>query len=515
MMLLDIVTDSVENQCSLFPPMKRVNTGFFPPIPVNNDKSRPMYIQLYDWFRWAIINGRLHPGQRIPSSRYLASDLQISRITVLTAFEQLHAEGYLESSVGSGTYVAKSIPNNAAKLTLVDSRWTPSPSRPGSRRISKLGTKFLSAPTIPRGFRAFQVGLPALDRFPKTIWSRLAIRHSRHPKKELMAYGDPMGRLACREAIAEYLSVVRGVRCDPAQIMIVTGSQQALDIAARVLLDPGDPVWIEEPAYPGAVRAFAAAGARLVPVRVDEDGLDVKQGIKRSPHARVAVITPSHQFPLGMTMSATRRVLLLDWATRNGSWIIEDDYDNEHRFAMRPIASLHGLDKDHRVVYAGTFSKILFPSLRIGYLIIPKDLIPAFTRVRELSDIFPSPLHQGVLTDFIREGHLERHTRRMRTLYMERHDTLAAEIRKQLGPSFNILTANAGTYLVMLLPDGLRDTIVAEKAAQVDISSVALSNCYQEEPVKQGLILGYGGVDRKQIQDGVKRLAGVIQAVSV
>ena len=492
--------------------MKRVNAGSFPVIPVNNDKSTPMYIQLYDWFRSAIIHGQLSPGQRIPSSRHLALDLQISRITVLTAFEQLYAEGYLESSVGSGTYVAKSIPNHAAKLTLVASRATASTPRHGTRRISELGAKFLSAPTIPRGLRAFQVGLPALDSFPKTTWSRLAIRHSRHTRKELMAYGDPMGRLACRQAIAEYLSVVRGVRCQPDQIMIVSGSQQALDFAARVLLDPGDPVWLEEPCDLGAVRAFAAAGARLVPVRVDQEGLDVNRAIKRCPDARVAVVTPSHQFPLGMTMSATRRVLLLDWATRNGSWIVEDDDDNEFRFGVPPIASLQGLDRDARVIYVGTFSKVLFPSLRIGYLIIPSDLIPAFSRVRETSDIFPPPLHQEVLTDFIREGHLERHIRRMRMLYMERHNTLVAEIRKRLGPGFEVVTANTGTYLVMLLRKNLQDTIVAEKAARADISTIPLSVCYQEEPRKQGLILGYGGVNRKQIQNGLSKLSAILTA---
>jgi len=470
-----------------------------------------MYVQLYDWFRSAIISGHLRAGQKVPSSRQLATELKISRITVLSAFQQLHAEGYLEGTVGSGTYVAQSIPDNAVKLASGDAaRRLPSNSQPGPRRVSKLGTKFLSSPGIPRGFRAFQVGLPALDRFPKTTWSRLLIRHSRQTKKELMAYGNPMGRLACREAISEYLKVVRGVRCQPAQIMIVTGSQQALDIAARVLLDPGDPAWIEEPAYPGAVRAFAAAGARLIPVRVDQEGLDVNRGIKRCPDARVAVITPSHQFPLGMTLSATRRVLLLDWATRNGSWIIEDDYDNEYRFGIRPIASLQGLDKDERVIYVGTFSKVLFSSLRIGYVIIPNDLIPAFTRIRETSDIFPPPLNQEVLTDFIREGHLERHIRRMRMLYLERHDTLVTEIRKKLGSGFEVATANAGTYLVLLLPQGFRDTAVAEKAAQVDISTVPLSNCYQEEPRKQGLILGYGGVNRKQIQDGVSKLAAIL-----
>jgi GntR family transcriptional regulator / MocR family aminotransferase len=492
--------------------MKDVSPGFFPPIPVDDDPSKPMYVQLYDWFRSAIINGRLRPGQKVPSTRQLASELKVSRITILSAFQQLHAEGYLEGSVGSGTYVAKSIPDHAVKLTLGDAlRRLPSDSQHGPRRVSKLGTKFLSAPVIPRGFRAFQVGLPALDRFPRTIWSRLLIRHSRQTRKELMAYGNPMGRSACREAVAEYLSVVRGVRCQPGQIMIVTGSQQALDIAARVLLDPGDPVWLEEPAYPGAVRAFVAAGARPVPVRVDREGLDVNRGIKRCPDARVAVVTPSHQFPLGMTMSATRRVLLLNWATRNGSWIVEDDYDNEFRFGVRSIASLQGLDKDERVIYVGTFSKVLFPSLRIGYLIIPDDLIPAFSRVRETSDIFPPPLHQEVLTDFIREGHLERHIRRMRMLYMERHDTLVAEIRKRLGPRFEVVTGNAGTYLVMLLPAVCRDTVVAEKAGQSDISTVPLSICYQEEPRKQGLILGYAGVNRRQIQDGISKLAAILK----
>ena len=474
-----------------------------------------MYVQLYDWFRSAIISGHLRAGQKVPSSRQLAAELKISRITVLSAFQQLHAEGYLEGTVGSGTYVAQSIPDHTVKLASGDApRKLPANAQHGPRRVSKLGTKFLSSPGIPRGFHAFQVGLPALDRFPKATWSRLLIRHSRQTKKELMAYGNPMGRLGCREAIAEYLNVVRGVRCQPAQIMIVTGSQQALDIAARVLLDPGDPAWIEEPAYPGAVRAFAAAGARLVPVRVDQEGLDVNRGIKRCPDARVAVVTPSHQFPLGMTLSATRRVLLLDWATRNGSWIVEDDYDNEYRFGIRPIASLQGLDKDERVIYVGTFSKVLFPSLRIGYLIIPNDLIPAFTRIRETSDIFPPPLHQEVLTDFIREGHLERHIRRMRMLYMERHDTLVAEIRKKLGADFEVATANAGTYLVLLLPKGFRDTAIAGKAAQVDISTVPLSNCYQEEPRKQGLILGYGGVNRKQIRDGVSKLAAILAGYS-
>jgi len=492
--------------------MKQVGAGFFPSIAVENDESSPMYRRLYTWFRSAILTGELRPGQKIPSTRYLATELRVSRITVLCAFQQLAAEGYIVSSAGSGTYVSKSIPDRVTRLGLgTQPRLLNHSQSAGSRRISQLSAKISPFPTLPFGLEAFRVGLPALDRFPVAVWSRLVARRWRQPKKEMLMYGDRMGFGPCREAIAEYVTTVRGVRCDASQVMIVNGSQQGLEISARALLDPGDPVWIEEPGYPGAFQAFAAVSGNIIPVPVDGDGLEVKQGIKRCPKARAVFITPSHQFPMGMTMSAGRRMMLVDWAFRNNSWIVEDDYDSEYDFRNRPIGAVQGLDTNAQVIYAGTFSKILFPSLRIGYLIIPSDLVPAFSRIRQASDLSHSTLEQAVLADFIQEGHLARHVRRMRMLYMDRNEILAAEIKKQLGAMVELVSAEAGMHLVCLLPPKIEDTIVWQSAARQGIASWPLSFCYQSKPERGGLVLGYGGVDKRQIQDGVKKLAAVIR----
>jgi GntR family transcriptional regulator / MocR family aminotransferase len=491
--------------------MKQVSTGFFPSIRFENDESSPMYRQLYAWFRSAILTGELRPGHKLPSTRYLASELGISRITVLCAFQQLAAEGYIVSSSGSGTYVAKSIPDQVTRLGFGNQPRLMNHSQcAGSRKISQLSAKISPFPTVPFGLEAFRVGLPALDRFPVTVWSRLVARRWRQPKKELLMYGDRMGFGPCREAIAEYVTTVRGVRCDASQVMIVNGSQQGLEITARALLDPGDHVWLEEPGYPGAVQACAAVTANLIPVPVDHEGLDVKEGIKRCPKARAAFITPSHQFPMGMTMSAGRRMMLLDWAFRNNSWIVEDDYDSEYDFRKRPIAAVQGLDTNARVIYVGTFSKVLFPSLRIGYLIVPSDLVSAFSRIRQASDLSHSTLEQAVLANFIDEGHLARHIRRMRMLYMERNDLLAAQIQKQLGSMVELVSAQAGMHLVCLLPSGVEDTIIWRRAAEGGVASWPLSVCCQRNPERGGLILGYGGAGQKQIEDGVKKLAAII-----
>jgi GntR family transcriptional regulator / MocR family aminotransferase len=491
--------------------MKQAGTGFFPAIAFDGDKSTPLYRRLYAWIRSAILTGELRPGQKLPSTRYLSSELKLSRITVLCAFQQLSAEGYIESSAGSGTYVTKSIPDQVTRLGFGKQPRLINHSRcAGSRRISRLSSKLSPFPTLPFGIEAFRVGLPALDHFPITIWSRLVARRWRQPKKEMLMYGDRMGFGPCREAIAEYVTTVRGVRCDASQVMIVNGSQQGLELSARALLDPGDPVWIEEPGYPGAVQAFGGVTGNLIPVPIDEDGLDVKEGIRRCPKARAAFITPSHQFPMGMTMSAGRRMMLVDWAFRNNAWIVEDDYDSEYDFRKRPIAAVQGLDTNARVIYVGTFSKVLFPSLRVGYLVIPSDLASAFCRVRQASDISHSTLEQAVLADFIREGHLARHIRRMRMIYLERSQMLVAEIQEQLGATVEIVSAQAGMHLVCLLPAGVDDTLVWQRAAQAGVASWPLSICYQRKPQRGGLVLGYGGVDRKQMKDAVKKLAAVI-----
>jgi GntR family transcriptional regulator/MocR family aminotransferase len=472
-----------------------------------------MYLQLYEWFRRGILDGQLRPGQRVPSTRSLAADLRISRIPVSSAYEQLYAEGYFETFVGAGTCVARSIPDEALKPTTKESRdeMRQSSKPKASRRISgRAAVIRLPAQSWLDNLGAFRVSLPALDQFPIAVWSKLVNRHSRKPPMELMAYSNAMGYLPFRETIAEYLRTVRAVRCDPSQILVTTGSQQGLLLAAQVLLDSGDRVWIEEPGYHGARHALLTAGAKLVPVPVDHEGLNVEEGIRRARRARTVYITPSHQYPLGVTMSATRRMLLLNWAMRNGAWIIEDDYDSEYRFGIRPIASLQGLDTDARVIYVGTLNKVMFPALRLGYVVIPKDLMPAFASLRDATDVFSSMLYQAVMTDFVGEGHFARHIRRMRLLYMQRRSELVDTIKKQLGDELEVVGAEAGMHLVALLKRGVSDIAIAKNAARLGISAMPLSSCYAKAPVRGGLILGYGGTDVRQIADGIRRLKASI-----
>jgi len=328
-----------------------------------------------------------------------------------------------------------------------------------------------------------------------------------------MAYGSQMGYGPFREAIAQYLRLVRGVRCEPKQVMVVSGSQQALYVSARVLLNPGERVWIEEPGYPGAHVAFGAADCRLIPVPVDAEGLDVNEGIRRCRGARAVYVTPSHQYPLGATMSVARRIQLLNWASRTGAWIIEDDYDSEFRQGIRPIASLQSLDSDARVIYVGTFSKALFPALRVGYVVVPTDLIRAFSTARDAMDIFPPTLSQAVLADFIQEDHFSRHIRRMRVLYAERCNALVEALQTEMGDLLEVVNGEAGMHLVGLLPTGLKDVGVSRKAAEYGVSVMPLSNCCLERPSRSGLVLGYGAADQLQIQQGVLKLKAAVEAL--
>jgi GntR family transcriptional regulator/MocR family aminotransferase len=323
----------------------------------------------------------------------------------------------------------------------------------------------------------------------------------------MMAYGDAKGYMPLREAIAEYLGAARAVRCEPSQILVTTGSQQGLQLSAQVLLDTNERVWVEEPGYPGARQALMMAGAKLVPVPVDHEGLDVAEGIRRARSAHAVYITPSHQYPLGVTMTATRRMLLLHWAMRTGAWIIEDDYDSEYRLGGRPIASLQGLDTDARVIYIGTFSKVMFPALRLGYVVVPKDLVEAFSTARDATDQFSSTLYQAALADFIRQGHFARHVRRMRMLYIERRTALVETIRQRLSDKLTVIGAEAGLHLVTLLSRGVNDVAISLRAAEMGISAMPLSSCYAQPPLVGGLILGYGGTDARQIHDGIRRLA--------
>jgi GntR family transcriptional regulator / MocR family aminotransferase len=490
--------------------MKTASGGFSPLIRIDRNVGRPLYEQVYDAFRAAIVARNLRPGERIPSTRSLAAELRLSRIPVLNAYSQLLAEGYFESRVGAGTFVTSSLPDQltpSEDCTRGSDRLRRMP-RAIARRSSLIPR--YERPAWVRGHGAFSVSQPAVDAFPFHVWSNLIARYWRNLHLSALQYGDPMGYRELREAIAAYLRASRGVRCEWQQIMIVSGSQQALDVSARVLLDVGSPVWVEEPGYWLARHVLLSAGCRPVPVPVDDDGLDVAAGIKRCRKARAAYVAPSHQYPLGAMMSASRRFQLLDWAQSSGSWIVEDDYDSEYRYDSKPIASLQGLDRSSRVIYIGTFSKVLFPSLRVGYIVVPSDLVDHFAATRHAMDVSPPHLYQAVLAAFINEGHFSRHIRRMRLAYGERREVLVTSIKKDLNSVLQVHGAEAGLHLTVTLPKGYRDRAISARAALQNLWLWPLSPSYLGKNARQGFILGFGGTTAKEIPQAVRRLRAVL-----
>jgi GntR family transcriptional regulator / MocR family aminotransferase len=494
--------------------MPRVSSGLSPILSVDRRAPKPLHKQIYDSFRVMIASRNLRAGQQIPSTRELAVDLKISRIPVLTAYSQLLAEGYFETRVGAGTFVCSRLPDQVFPGHTAHAG--SSPVRSGPRSVSHRA-RLLPRHTIDpwiRGTGAFAISQPAYDQFPFRIWSRMLARHARVTRPAALHYGGPLGFEALREAICVYLRTSRAVRCDPQQVMIVSGSQQALEISSRVLLDSGDAAWMEEPGYWLTRHVLMGSNCRLIPVPVDSEGLDVAAGIRQSRKARVAFVTPSHQYPLGVTMSASRRLQLIDWAQNAGSWIIEDDYDSEYRFENMPIAALQGLDAHSRVIYIGTFSKTLFPSLRLGYIVIPPDLVERFTAVRHAIDLSPAHLTQAVLNDFMREGHYARHIRRMRALYHQRRTALVESIAKEFGSELQVIGAQAGMHLVVLLPKGLRDVPIAIAAAAKKLWLWPLSPSYVGQKIRQGLILGFGNVAVSEIPQAVRLLKTVISGTS-
>ena len=486
--------------------MRSLPAGVSPIIPIDRDSNVALHKQIYDGYRGAILRGDLRPGQQITSSRTFAAELHVSRFPVLNAYAQLLAEGYFESRVGAGTFVSAALPEqlmSVARSATVPAQTISGP-RPIGRR-SQLVPAFIPSLAL-RGWGAFGVHQPAFDQFPFQAWSSLVAKHSQSPQASAIHHIDPLGLPRFREEIARYLRTARGVKCDASQIMIVSGSQQALDITARVLFDPGNRVWVEEPGYSLERSVLIAAGCELCPVPVDSDGLDAAEGIRLYRKARAAFVTPSHQYPLGVTMSASRRLQLLNWAQSSGAWIIEDDYDSEFRYESQPVASLQGLDANSRVIYIGTFSKVLFASLRIGYIVIPPDLVDRFVAMRFVMDIFPPYLYQEVLTDFIRLGHFGRHIRRMRQLYGERRAVLVESLRQEFGDQVEIHGAAAGMHLTITFPRGIQDREIAARAAQERLWLWQLSTSYLGEGARTGLILGFGSTPAEQIPRAVSRL---------
>jgi GntR family transcriptional regulator / MocR family aminotransferase len=477
-------------------------------LPLDRSTRVPIFRQIYDGLRRAILDGRLRPGQRIPSTRCLATDLGVSRLPVLSAYEQLLHEGYLVGRTGSGTFVNTSVPDHLLRSPATGGL-TPLP-RPSiclrERPVPNQPTPTSwNLPTVP-----FQAGLPALDLFPHAAWAKLVARQARAETPEQLAYGDPAGLRSLRLAIAEHLRTSRAVRCEADQILIVPGSQAALRLAAATLLEPNDRVAIEEPGYFGAHRAFRAAGAQLVPVPVDEEGLNVTALHRRGPNIRAVFVTPSHQYPLGMTMSASRRFALLDWAARHEAWILEDDYDSEFRYVSRPVGALQGMDAQDRVIYIGTFSKALFPALRVGYVVVPPPLWTRFLQSRFAFDIFTPTLYQRSLAEFLESGQFARHLRRMRGAYLERRDALLRGLHLHCADLVHVHNSDAGLHVTVLLREGEDDHEVAARMGGRGLATTALSNSYVGSVQRQGLLLGFGCASPQRLLAATRVLGAVL-----
>jgi GntR family transcriptional regulator/MocR family aminotransferase len=458
----------------------------------------------------AILDGVVGPGARLPSSRALADDLGVSRTTTLLAVQQLQAEGYLSGRRGSGTFVADELPDDLPRR-----RTARPPARLAHPTLSRRGAALVTAPTgaqrLPGPPRAFRIGTPGVDLFPVALWWRLAGRHVRAITPTRLDYGEPAGLRALREAIADHVQTARGTRFSADQVLIVAGAQQGLELISRVLLDPGDRVWMEEPGYPGARSALLGAGARIIPVPVDAEGLAVRTA-RRAGEARLAYVTPSHQYPLGVPMSLPRRLALLRWASRAGAWVIEDDYDSEFRYGARPIPCLHGLDVDGRVIYVGSFSKTLFPALRLGFLIVPPDLQDGLVAARAAADQHPPVLDQAALADFIGEGHFARHLRRMRVAYRERLEALTDAAARYCGGALRLRPTRTGLHAIADLA-GARAVRVSREAAARGVEATPLAAYFAGRgPRPNALVLGFAAVRPEAARRGMERLAAAIDA---
>jgi GntR family transcriptional regulator/MocR family aminotransferase len=460
---------------------------------------------LYGALRAEILEGRLRPGTRLPATRDLARQYELARGTIVNVFEQLKSEGYVDGSIGSGTYVSKVLPDQLLQVPRED--WAGVPAARKRRiKLSDYAGRVRPFPNLEvRSSRAFRANLPALDLFPTTLWAKVAARRLRRVSTNLLLGCGPMGYRPLREAVATYLSTSRGVKCVPEQVAIISGVQEALDLAARLFLNPGDRVCMENPGYPGAAIAFKAGGAKVSALRLDDEGMQVQAGSMRG--ARLVYVTPGHQFPVGVTMSLARRLRLLEWAGKSGALILEDDYDSEYRYAGRPVPALQGLDRHGLVLFTGSFSKVLFPSLRLGYLVVPSDLVDIVSATLSVTSRHAPLLEQAVLCDFITEGHFGRHLRRMRKVYAERLSVLLECAGRSLAGLLEISGVEAGLQTVGWLSGGIDGELAAAVAAKRDVEVTPLSDYSRGKVAREGLQLGFAAMDAKEIQRGVRELA--------
>jgi GntR family transcriptional regulator / MocR family aminotransferase len=467
--------------------------------------SGPLFRQVYLGLRQGILSGAFPANGRLPSTRDLADQLGVSRTVVLLAYDQLLAEGFVVGRPGSGTYVS----------TAAGAGWSAGPETPAKLRLSRYGSSAAAAGpplNIPaRQRRAlrydFAYGRSDLEVFPFELWRRILLRCARRAPVSELDYGPPGGNVELQEAICAHLRRSRAVFCDPSQVVIVNGSQQAVDLITRILIERGDPVAIEDPAYQGGRAALGAAGARLLPVAVDRDGLDPA---KLPGKARIAFVTPSHQFPTGAILPLARRLALLEWAKRKNAVVIEDDYDGEFRYGGQPLESLQGLDREGRVIYIGTFSRTVFAALRIGYLIAPKGLLPAFTAAKWLSDRHTANLEQRALSEFISSGYYERYLRRVRRRNAARRQALLDSIGQFLGERVEVTGDGAGAHVVLWPTRHVVEAAVIASAAAREVGIYGTSPYFLKKPSRTGFLLGYSRMKELEIREGIRRLSEVL-----
>lgn len=484
---------------------------------IHLDGNGPLHRQVYTALRERILSGEMAGGLRLASTREMAAEMGLSRTTVQLAYEQLLAEGYVEGRVGSGTYVAADLhTERPAVVRTAAAEPTAVRLSAEGQRVVEVGRPLLStrAARRPRPRWDFRHGLPSIADFPLRAWRRHLGRRSRDFTLEGADYAVAQGSPELREAIAGYLRRSRGVDATAEEIVIVGGSQQGLDLAARLLVDEGDAVLMEEPGYEGARSAFQVAGARLVPVPVDEEGLRLESAQANNRRARLVYTTPSHQYPLGAVMTLPRRLALLQWAERAGAYVIEDDYDGEYRLGGRPLAPLRALDRGGRVLYLGTFSKVMFPALRLGYLVLPPNLVEIFARAKSFADGGTAMLEQQTLADFISSGGFERHLRRTRARIRERRAVLLESVARHLGDRVEVVGADAGVHLLLRLHGWsiARGHDLARRAAVAGVGVYPATPYYLTPPRQAELVLGYGALNHAQIRLGIKRLGELMSA---
>lgn len=478
-------------------------------LSLDRTAAEPLYRQLEDQIRSSITGGRLLPGEGLPSTRQLAKDLGVARNTTKNAYNQLVLEGYLVSAKGSGTRVAEDLPEDLLQTPRRGPALVRTLSPVPLSRIAKwspaLSSWIQGNVSVP--VRPFRPHTPASDAFPRDLWAQLTARRTRRMSRDLLERGDPRGYRPLREAIAGYLGTARGVACEPDQVVITAGAQQAIELVCKLLIEPGDRVCMEDPGYTPAALLFELAGAEVVPTPVDDEGLDVARLDRVEPAPKLVYVTPSSQFPLGMSMSLPRRLALIEWAERRDAVILEDDYNGEYRYAGRPLPALRGLAPDGRVLYTGSFSKLLFPALRIGYLVVPQEVVDPFAAMRWLIDRHSPPLEQAVLADFIEEGHFARHVRRMRTLYAERQGALVEAAAEALDGLLDVPVADSGMHLIGWLGKDVTEESLLQAAASAGIDLTPTSRFSVRELERPSVILGYAPFPTRQIRQAVQALA--------